>query len=196
MKISIKKLVLSFFVIGLFIFYAIYQQQRNIGSKIGQPATLVASGGKNAATLDVTSKALSAVVTPSSPVTDIKPRAQTAAAQNIPVTPNTPPVVTTPSVQTTSGKYKNGEYVGQSADAYYGNIQVKAVIKNGQIVDVVFLDYPQDRNTSVWINTQAMPLLRDEAIQAQSAQVNIVSGATDSSGAFISSLSSALSQAL
>lgn len=40
-----------------------------------------------------------------------------------------------------------------------------------------------------------MPNLRQEAIQAQSADVNIVSGATDSSNAFIQSLSSAFSQA-
>ena len=115
-------------------------------------------------------------------------------------TPTSQPVVTNNNVsqtgQTVNNKYKDGDYTGKSANAYYGNIQVKASIKNGKIVDVVFLDYPKDRNTSVMINTQAMPLLKSEAIQAQSAQVDIISGATDSSGAFVSSLSSALSQAL
>ncbi len=92
-------------------------------------------------------------------------------------------------------KYKNGEYTGNVADAFYGNIQVKAIISNGQITDIQFLQYPSDRRTSIEINTQAMPYLKQEAIQTQSEQVDIVSGATDSSRAFIESLGSALAKA-
>lgn len=92
-------------------------------------------------------------------------------------------------------KYKDGEYIGPVVDAYYGNIQVKAVIKNGLISDVIFLQYPNDRNTSIRINTDAIPYLRQEAIQAQSASVDIVTGATQSSEGFIKSLSEALSKA-
>jgi uncharacterized protein with FMN-binding domain len=95
-----------------------------------------------------------------------------------------------------SGNYKDGAYTGVVADAYYGNIQVQAVIQNGKITDVNFLQYPNDRRTSIEINTQAMPILRSEAIQVQSANVDIVSGATDSSIAFRQSLSSALNQAI
>jgi uncharacterized protein with FMN-binding domain len=91
--------------------------------------------------------------------------------------------------------YKNGSYTGSVADAYYGNVQVKAVIANGKISDVQFLQYPNDRSTSQMINSQAMPLLTQEAIQVQSAQVDGVSGATQTSRAFIQSLSNALSQA-
>ncbi len=104
--------------------------------------------------------------------------------------------ITTPTANTSSGKYKDGTYTGSVADAYYGNIQVKAVIKNGELADVVFLQYPNDRSTSREINGQAMPYLKSEAIQAQSGNVNIVSGATDSSIAFKQSLNSALSKAL
>ncbi|HUD45003.1 MAG TPA: FMN-binding protein [Patescibacteria group bacterium] len=101
----------------------------------------------------------------------------------------------TPPTLSSAAKYKDGTYTGQSADAFYGNIQVKAIIQNGKIVDVQFLDYPQDRGTSISINTQAMPILKSEAIQAQNATVDIVSGATDSSQAFMQSLQSALDQA-
>ena len=73
---------------------------------------------------------------------------------------------------------------------------MRAIIQSGQIVDVQFLQYPNDRERSLAINTQAMPILKQEAIQVQNASVDIVSGATDSSKAFIQSLSSALSQAL
>lgn len=91
--------------------------------------------------------------------------------------------------------YKDGSYTGSVADAYYGNIQVKATIQNGKISDVQFLTYPQDRSTSININNQAMPVLKSEAIQSQSANVSIVSGATDTSYAFQQSLAAALSQA-
>ncbi len=93
------------------------------------------------------------------------------------------------------GRYKDGTYTGSVADAYYGPMQVAVVIQGGKITDVQFLQYPSDRSTSIAINSQAMPYLKAEAIQAQSAQVDIVSGATQSSQAFVQSLSSALSQA-
>ena len=94
-----------------------------------------------------------------------------------------------------NGIFKNGEFTGDSADAYYGYVQVKVVISNGRLSDVIFLDYPQDRGNSIRINNEAMPILKSEAIKAQSSNVNIVSGATDSSGAFKQSLASALAQA-
>lgn len=91
--------------------------------------------------------------------------------------------------------YKDGTYTGDVADAFYGYVQVQVTVSGGKITDVQFLDYPQDRRTSIEINSQATPLLRQEAIQAQSANVNIISGATQTSRAFIESLGSALSKA-
>lgn len=114
-------------------------------------------------------------------------------------TTTTTPVPTSPSTSsgstTTKAKYKDGHYVGVSADAFYGNIQVAATVSGGKLTDVTFLQYPNDRETSIEINTQAMPFLKEEALAAQSANVDIISGATDSSGAFRVSLASALSQA-
>lgn len=95
-----------------------------------------------------------------------------------------------------SGKYTNGTYAGSITDAYYGPLQVQAVITNGQLSDVQFLQYPNDRSTSRQISAYALPRLRQEAIQSQSANVSIISGATDVSGAFRQSLADALSQAL
>ncbi len=93
------------------------------------------------------------------------------------------------------GQYADGVYTGTSADAYYGIIQVQAIVSNGILADVRFLQYPNDRNTSIRINREAMPLLKQEAIRAQSARVDVVSGATDSSQAFQESLDAALKQA-
>ncbi|MCR4329665.1 MAG: FMN-binding protein [Candidatus Roizmanbacteria bacterium] len=91
--------------------------------------------------------------------------------------------------------YADGSYTGDVADAFYGNIQVQAVIQNGKIADIQFLQYPSDRSQSRQISQYAMPLLKSEALQAQSAQVNIVSGATYTSQAFVQSLASALTKA-
>ena len=112
------------------------------------------------------------------------------------VASGTPPPDSTATPTTTPGAlYKDGSYTGSVADAQWGNIQVKAIIKSGKITDVQFLQYPNERQRSVEINSYADPILKSEAIQAQSAQVDFVSGATDSSQAFVQSLSDALSQA-
>ena len=92
-------------------------------------------------------------------------------------------------------QYKDGSYTGSVQDAFYGNIQVQAVITGGRIIDVIFLQFPNDNRTSQYINAQADPMLKQEAIQAQSAQVNGVSGASASSQAFQASLADALTQA-
>lgn len=97
--------------------------------------------------------------------------------------------------KTNNSIYKDGSYTGAAADAYYGYIQVRAVISNGKLADVVFLQYPNDQENSIYINTQAMPYLKQEAIQIQDANVNTISGATDTSQAFVQSLTDALSQA-
>lgn len=110
-----------------------------------------------------------------------------SSSSSIPTTSNT--------TGTSTVHYKDGQYTGSTADAQWGNIQVKAIIKNGKITDVQFLQYPNNHNRSVDINSYADPQLTSEAIQAQNANVDIVTGATDSSDAFMQSLSDALSQA-
>ncbi len=94
------------------------------------------------------------------------------------------------------GTYKNGTYTGSVANAFFGNVQVQATVQGGKITNVQFLQYPSDRSYSQYVNSQAMPYLTQEAIQAQSSNVNIVSGATQTSQAFQQSLASALSQAM
>ena len=174
-----KKYIVSAFLIVTFAVYAIYQRISDGGDVVVM----------NPSINDVPIK----TVIKTTPVIPISaPPTPTQTPTTVPTPAPTPvPVKKVVNI----GLYKDGSYTGDSADAYYGNIQVEAVISGGKITDVQFLDYPQDRNTSVRINTYAMPRLRQEAIQAQSANVNTVSGASDSSGAFRQSLSSALAQA-
>jgi uncharacterized protein with FMN-binding domain len=106
-------------------------------------------------------------------------------------TSSTPPA----SGGTPGAAYKDGTYTGSIADAQWGYVQVQVVIQGGRITNVQFLQYPNDRSRSIEINQYADPELVQEAIQAQSAQVDVISGATDTSIAFMQSLSDALSQA-
>lgn len=99
----------------------------------------------------------------------------------------------TPAVGGT--RYKDGQYIGTSVDAFYGPVQVKAVISGGKITDVQFLQFPNDRETSLHISNDSMPILKSEAIANQTAKVDIVTGATQTSEGFQQSLQSALDQA-
>lgn len=94
-----------------------------------------------------------------------------------------------------SGKYKDGVYKGSSSYVYFGNVQVAVTIAKGRISNVKFLQFPNTHATSVYINQQAMPYLKQEAIKAQTSKVQIISGATFTSEGFIQSLQNALKKA-
>jgi len=122
-------------------------------------------------------------------------RSEASAARSVITTSSPVPPSFVPTHMMMTQRYKDGTFQGSVADAFYGNMQVEVVIQNGSISDIHILQSPNDRDTSVEINAQALPILKQEAIQVQSAQVDSVSGATDSSSAFKQSLQSALSQA-
>ncbi len=88
--------------------------------------------------------------------------------------------------------YKDGIFTGNSVNVDYGNVQVQAVIKNGKIADIKFLEFPTNHKYSAEVSAYSTPILRTEAIQVQSANVDVVSGATATSSGFIESLASAL----
>ncbi|HEX9068984.1 MAG TPA: FMN-binding protein [Ktedonobacterales bacterium] len=124
-----------------------------------------------------------------------------SASSGLPGASGTGALASSPTTTTDGGTpaagalFKNGSYTGVSADAQWGYVQVQAIIQNGKLADVKFLQYPNHRSRSVEINTYAMPVLTSEAVQAQSAQVDVVSGATDTAFAFMQSLDDALTQA-
>ena len=84
---------------------------------------------------------------------------------------------------------------GQSVDTRYGPVQVQITISGHRIVKADAIDYPQGSNTDQQINSYAIPQLDDETLQAQSAQIDTVSGATYTSDGYRSSLQSALDSA-
>lgn len=99
-----------------------------------------------------------------------------------------------PSPSTASG-YRDGQYTGQDLRTQFGDNQVKVIISGGRIVDVKALQLPYDRPRSAYISQVVGPLLHDEVLKAQSAQIDLISGATYTSDAYAQSLQSALDQA-
>ena len=69
------------------------------------------------------------------------------------------------------------------------------MVSGGRLTDVKALQLPSDRARSAEISQYAGPALRSEAIQAQTANVDIVSGATYTSEAYAESLGAAFQQA-
>lgn len=77
----------------------------------------------------------------------------------------------------------------------YGDTQVKVVITNGKITDVVVLAYNDGDPRSAEISQAAIPVLKEEVLSKQTAAVDAVSGATYTSNAYLASLQSALDKA-
>lgn len=94
-----------------------------------------------------------------------------------------------------AGRYADGDYTGRPADAVWGLIQVRVSIRGGTIADIQVIDYPNHRRRSIQINDWALPMLAQEVIAAQSAQVDIVTQATTTSVGYRETVASALAQA-
>lgn len=89
----------------------------------------------------------------------------------------------------------DGSFVGRAFDAYYGMVQVQTTIQGGAVSQVKAVKFPNHSGESRSINRQALPILQQEVVAAQSARINMVSGATLTSRAYIASLRDALLQA-
>jgi uncharacterized protein with FMN-binding domain len=90
---------------------------------------------------------------------------------------------------------KDGTFNGNPIYVDYGNVELSIVVAGGRITDVKVLDSPSEHSRSVQINNSALPKLRAEALAAQSADIDTVSGATYTSGGYKLSLQSAIDRA-
>ncbi|REF30603.1 FMN-binding protein [Calidifontibacter indicus] len=94
-----------------------------------------------------------------------------------------------------SNSSASGTFTGDSVDTRWGPVQVQITVSSGKITAVQAVVYPTDNPRDVEINNQALPILADEAVKAQSSQIDTVSGATVTSDGYISSLQSAIDKA-
>ncbi|GAA2617287.1 FMN-binding protein [Streptomyces axinellae] len=116
---------------------------------------------------------------------------------------NAPPAVTAPpsgggsSAGAPAGAsgQRSGTYTGSVIDTQYGPVQVEATLKGGRLTAVKAVRTPSENSRDKAIAKDAVPRLTQEALHAQNAQIDAVSGATYTSDGYIRSLQSALDQA-
>ncbi|MEP7204583.1 MAG: FMN-binding protein [Candidatus Saccharibacteria bacterium] len=93
-------------------------------------------------------------------------------------------------------QYKDGSFTGALASGTYEDIQVAITVSGGKITNVTTPQantYGSNRSQS--IDEYAMPLLRREVINSQTASIDSISGATYTSQTYLQSLQSAIDQA-
>lgn len=136
---------------------------------------------------------------PRSAASGAVPASSTVANPPAPVTPTPRPAATpktrlvaTPKPRLTTATRRT--ISGPAETDQYGQVQATITVA-GRKITSVSISAPQDNPRSAEINQQAVPLLRTETLQAQSANVNLISGATITSDAYIQSLQGALQTA-
>jgi uncharacterized protein with FMN-binding domain len=92
-----------------------------------------------------------------------------------------------------SAKSINGSFTGPAVFVNYGTVQVKITVANGRITDAVAVQAPSGRNDR-WTN-MAVPILKQQTLAAQSADIQGASGASYTSYGWYTSLQGALAQA-
>ena len=102
---------------------------------------------------------------------------------------------TIPPAPLPAAHYMDGEFTGDSVESYYGPMQVKVTVLNGGIINADCPVYPIHFQRSEEISGWAIPMLITEVIKAQSADIDTVSGATQTSIGYYQSLVSALEKA-
>jgi uncharacterized protein with FMN-binding domain len=88
-----------------------------------------------------------------------------------------------------------GTFDGPVVTNRYGPVQVRITVQGGHITQAATLELPSDRARSARISAVAGPRLNQEALRAQSAHVDVVSGATYTSQSYVRSLQGALDRA-
>ena len=86
-------------------------------------------------------------------------------------------------------------YTGDVAQTRGGPVQVRITVSGGRVTKVDVLQSPSGNPRDVEINDRALPVLTSETLDAQSGEIDMVSGATVTSDGYVRSLQSALDQA-
>lgn len=84
---------------------------------------------------------------------------------------------------------------GSVVQTRWGPVQVQVTVENGKITKVTVPVYPNENHKDQEINAYALPILIDETVTAQSADIDMVSGATITSQGYVESLQAALDEA-
>jgi len=107
----------------------------------------------------------------------------------------TPSPSVTPSPSATTPSSSTKTYTGDQVMTRWGPMQVEITVSGGKITAAQAVQYPSGNGRDAEINSYALPVLNQEVVDRQSAQIDTVSGATVTSDGYLQSLQSALDQA-
>jgi len=101
----------------------------------------------------------------------------------------------TTSSSPSSSSTKSETYTGSVAQTRWGPVQVKITLQGDKITKVTVLQQPNGNRRDTEINDYALPILISDTVSAQSADIDMVSGATVTSEGYVQSLQAALDEA-
>jgi uncharacterized protein with FMN-binding domain len=172
------------------------------GTRGKAPAQAVAAAGVVQPSASSAPPSVTPTATPSAspaPRGAAAPRPTRSRTSVVPTAVPTPPATratTTPVPTPTRSPAATSTTVnGAAADTRYGPVQVQITVRGGRIVKADAIVYPQGDRRDREINSWAVPQLNQETLDAQSAQIDTVSGATYTSDGYRQSLQSALDAA-
>jgi uncharacterized protein with FMN-binding domain len=105
------------------------------------------------------------------------------------------PVTSTGASSAPSAAAGTTTVTGSVAQTRWGPVQVQLTVSGGKVTAVQVVQYPSSNGRDQEINAEALPILVRETLSAQSAQIDMVSGATVTSDGYLQSLQSALDRA-
>jgi uncharacterized protein with FMN-binding domain len=139
-----------------------------------------------------------ATPTPSGLLAPPDPPATATGPAAAPPGPTTPPGWTStprPIGSPRAATGATGTFTGSVAQTEYGPVQVRIVVAGGRMTDATAVQLPKSSSRSNQLSGRAAPILRQEALSAQSASIDTVSGATFTSAGYRNSLQAALDAA-
>ena len=157
------------------------------GSVIGTTGTGSSASASSSSTSSAPTKSAKPVATKKATA---GATTQPAASQSATATASPAATQTTAPVTST---VKDGTFTGPSVNVNYGNVQVMITVSNGKITDAVAVKAPKGKNDRY--TNMAVPILKAQTLQAQSANIQGVSGASYTSYGWFKSLQGALADA-
>lgn len=146
-------------------------------------AVKLSLGGLPAATAPPSS------TTPPTTTTTTKPRAGGSTP------PPTTHATTAPTTTTTAAPTASRSATGASTNYYFGILAVKVTVSGSKITNISIASINDGGNPrSAYIDQASIPLLEQQALAAQSAKIQGVSGASYTTAGFEQSLQSALTK--
>ena len=161
------------------------------GSAIGSTGTSSSASASSSSSSTTKAVATATATKTSKPVATKK--ATPAATKTSSGTTATASATPTAAATTAAPAAKSGTFTGPAVFVNYGTVQVKITVTNGKITDAVAVQAPSGRNDRY--TQMAVPILKQQTLAAQSANIKGASGASYTSYGWYKSLQGALADA-